>query len=46
MYWGQLVWWYWLNRHKVSNGVMEEINFDNNIEIPSDDEMVVDEPKK
>ena len=31
---------------KVSDGVIEEINFGDNIEIPSDDEVAVDEPKK
>ena len=30
----------------VTDGVIEEMNFDNNIEIPSDDEMAVDGPKK
>ena len=34
------------NIKRVSNGVMEEINFDDNIEIPSDDEVAVDGPKK
>ena len=30
----------------VTDGVIEEMNFDNNIEIPSDDEVAVDGPKK
>ena len=34
------------NVKRVSNGVMEEINFDDNIEILSDDEVAVDGPKK
>ena len=29
----------------VSDGVIKEINFGNNIEIPSDDEVAVDGPK-
>ena len=31
---------------KVSDSVIKEINFDDNIEIPSDDKMAVDGPKK
>ena len=34
------------NIKKVSDGVIKKINFDNNIEIPSDDEMAIDGPKK
>ena len=30
----------------VTDGVIEEMNFDDNIEIPSDDEVAVDAPKK
>ena len=33
------------NIKKVSDGVIKKINFDNNIEIPSDDEMAIDGPK-
>ena len=33
-------------RHEeISDGVIEEINFDDNIEIPSDNEAAVDAPK-
>ena len=31
---------------KVSNGVIKEINFGDNIEIPSDDEVAIGGPKK
>ena len=31
---------------KVSDAVIREINFGNNIEIPSDDEVAIDGPKK
>ena len=31
---------------KVSDGVIKEINFDDNIEIPSDDKVAIDGPKK
>ena len=30
----------------ITDGVIEEMNFDDNIEIPSDDEVAVDGPKK
>ena len=31
---------------KVSDGVIKEINFNDNIEIPSDDKVAIDGPKK